>query len=98
MEDYKIRSIVKTVSWRVLATLATMLIVFAFTGEAKLSIGIGLVEAFSKMILYYFHERLWLRISWGKLKHPLADLVLNKELSPEDKEIIRQRLKDLGYM
>jgi len=98
MEDYRVRSIVKTISWRVLATLATMFIVFAFTGKVKLSVGIGLVEAVSKMVLYYLHERTWGKISWGKLKHPLADLVLKKELTPEDKELIQQRLKELGYM
>ncbi len=98
MEDYRIRSIVKTVSWRTVATLTTMVVVFAFTGKIKLSVGIGLVEAMSKIILYYFHERLWLRISWGKLKHPLADLVLKKELTPEDKKLIQQRLRELGYL
>jgi len=61
-----VRSIVKTLTWRVTATCTTVLIVFGFTGKFVLSLGIGAVEVVVKMILYYFHERLWIRVSFGK--------------------------------
>jgi uncharacterized membrane protein len=65
MREYNKRSVAKTVSWRVIATFTTMLIVFIFTREIALSAGVGIVEAISKMIFYYLHERAWNKITWG---------------------------------
>ena len=62
------RSIVKAFSWRIIATSLTMLIVYLFTKKIVLSLGIGAVEVVTKMFFYYFHERAWINISWGK-KH-----------------------------
>ncbi|USN45033.1 MAG: DUF2061 domain-containing protein [Candidatus Woesearchaeota archaeon] len=59
------RSIVKSLTWRVSATIATMILVFAFTGSLALSFSIGFIEVFAKMLLYYFHERVWSGIRWG---------------------------------
>ena len=61
------RTIVKTISFRIIASLLTILIVFAFTKNTTISISVGIIEAISKMIFYYFHERFWNRIIWGKL-------------------------------
>lgn len=66
MKDAHVRSIIKALSWRVFATVATILIVFAFTRRLVLSLGIGGVEVVVKLLLYYLHERLWLRIPLGK--------------------------------
>ncbi len=66
MEDQKIRTIVKTVSWRAIASLTTIAIVFGATGEFALSLGVGAVEVVSKMALYYGHERVWTRLAWGR--------------------------------
>ena len=60
------RSIAKTISFRLFATIITVAIVFAFTGELLLSFGIGIVEIISKTILYYWHERIWAGTEWGK--------------------------------
>ncbi|MDX1362771.1 DUF2061 domain-containing protein [Arenibacter latericius] len=60
------RSIVKSVSWRVIGTLDTMLISWIVTGELTVAFSIGVVELFTKMILYFFHERMWNKIQWGK--------------------------------
>jgi adenylylsulfate kinase len=59
------RSLLKTMSWRVMATTTTMVVVYMFTGKALLAGGIGLVEAISKMLLYYFHERAWSKSTFG---------------------------------
>jgi len=59
------RSILKAFVWRSIATFTTMSIVFAYTGETALSLGVGVVEVVSKMVLYYGHERAWARIGWG---------------------------------
>jgi uncharacterized membrane protein len=66
MKENHTRSIVKTISWRVIATLTTMVLVFTFTGQLFLSVGVGLVEVISKLIFYYIHERIWDKISWGR--------------------------------
>ena len=55
-------SLLKTISWRVIGTLDTMLISYILTGELSVAVGIGSVEVVSKMILYYLHERAWVKI------------------------------------
>ena len=60
--DPHTRSVLKAVTWRILATTATILIVFAFTGKLALSAGVGVVEVIIKLILYYYHERVWIVI------------------------------------
>ena len=60
------RSIVKTISWRVVGTLATVTISYVMTGTLALAFSIGGIELVSKMVLYFFHERTWNNIKWGK--------------------------------
>ncbi|MFT4831225.1 MAG: putative membrane protein [Psychroserpens sp.] len=60
------RSIVKSISWRLIGTIDTILISWMVTGTAKVAFSIGLVELFTKMFLYFFHERAWNAINWGK--------------------------------
>ncbi|MBL4939921.1 MAG: DUF2061 domain-containing protein [Lutibacter sp.] len=60
------RSIVKAISWRIIGTLDTIVISWFITGEIALALSIGLVEVVTKMILYFFHERTWNLIEWGK--------------------------------
>jgi uncharacterized membrane protein len=60
------RSLAKTISWRVVGTFDTILISWLITGTLKLAFSIGLVELVTKMGLYFFHERAWNKIKWGK--------------------------------
>lgn len=60
------RSIVKSISWRFIGTLDTILISWIVTGTLSLAFSIGLVELVTKMVLYFFHERIWNTIEWGK--------------------------------
>ncbi len=96
--DSHTRTIIKALSWRVIATLSTMTIVFLFTREIILSLGVGLVEVIAKITFYYIHERTWHKISWGKNKHPLSGLPVKRELEPKDMTIIETKLKELGYL
>ena len=66
--DNPARSVVKAISWRVTGTVDTILISWLITREFKFAPGIGFVELFTKFILYYGHERLWNRISFGRMK------------------------------
>ncbi len=61
-----LRSIVKSISWRLVGTLDTIFIAWLVTGQVKAAISIGSVELITKMILYFFHERIWNGIKWGK--------------------------------
>jgi len=92
------RTIVKAVSWRFVATLTTATIVFIFTREWALTLGITFFEILSKIIFYYLHERVWNVIPWGQEKHPLAEIKVSRDLEPEDMQIIKKKLKDLGYL
>lgn len=60
------RSIVKSISWRLIGTLDTIIISWIITGTLAMAFSIGLVELVTKMVLYFFHERIWNTISWGK--------------------------------
>ena len=60
------RSIAKSISWRTIGTLDTILISWIITGTLSLAFSIGLVELVTKMVLYFLHERLWNTIKWGR--------------------------------
>lgn len=61
-----IRSVAKAISWRVIGTLDTLLISYILTGEVAIAASIASIDFITKMFLYFFHERLWNKISWGK--------------------------------
>lgn len=61
-----IRSIVKSISWRAVGTIDTILISWIVTGKIDTALSIGAIELITKMILYFFHERVWNTIKWGK--------------------------------
>lgn len=60
------RSLIKSISWRLVGTVDTMLISFLITGQLKFALSIGGIEFFTKIFLYYLHERLWNVIKFGK--------------------------------
>lgn len=61
-----IRSVVKSISWRIVGTIDTILISWFITGEITLALSIGSIELVTKMVLYFLHERSWNFIKWGK--------------------------------
>lgn len=67
MVSYK-RHIAKTISWRIIGTLDTMILSWIITGSWKLGLTIGGVEVVTKMALYYLHERVWYKYSKFGLK------------------------------
>lgn len=64
--ETRARSFAKMISWRVMATLTTSTIVWLVTGSVAWAVGVGGIEAASKMVLYYGHERVWDRIRYGR--------------------------------
>ncbi|SHI68746.1 adenylyl-sulfate kinase [Cycloclasticus pugetii] len=60
------RSLIKGVTWRIVATTTTMLIVYVFFGRLDLAIATGLLESVLKIGLFWLHEKAWLKVRWGK--------------------------------
>ena len=61
-----LRSIVKAVSWRVVGTIDTLVVSYVVTGKIALAASIASVDFLTKLVLYFFHERIWNKIKWGK--------------------------------
>ena len=66
VSERPMRSIVKAISWRILGTLDTVIISWFITGQIAMALSIGSIEVVTKMVLYFFHERFWNIIKWGK--------------------------------
>ena len=59
------RHLAKTITWRIVGTIDTMVLSWIITGSLKIGLAIGGTEVITKMILYFLHERAWYK--WGKL-------------------------------
>ena len=73
MADKHYRSLIKGVSWRITGSIDTLIISFFITGKLKLALGIMSVEFFTKVLLYYFHERVWEKLSFGRVPETAKD-------------------------
>jgi len=73
MKDKAYRSIAKTISWRIVGTLDTVVISFFVIGDISSAISIGAIELFTKMTLYYLHERAWEKSNLGRPKKDVID-------------------------
>ena len=73
MHEKPYRSVVKAVSWRTVGTLDTMIVSYFVTGNLIMAASIGSIEVITKMALYYFHERAWNKLSFGKVKETVND-------------------------
>ncbi|WP_298556012.1 DUF2061 domain-containing protein [uncultured Algibacter sp.] len=61
-----IRSVAKALSWRVVGTLDTLVVSYVLTGEISVAASIASVDFLTKLVLYFFHERIWNAIKWGR--------------------------------
>lgn len=61
-----LRSVLKALSWRIVGTIDTLVVSYILTGEIVLATSIASVDFVTKLVLYFFHERIWNRIKWGK--------------------------------
>ena len=68
MADKHYRSLVKAVSWRLTGSVDTLIISFLITGKLRWALTISGVELFTKIGLYYVHERIWDKLSFGRVK------------------------------
>ena len=61
----KKRSLVKTLTWRIIASTDTVIIATFLTKDPVIGLSIAGIEIVTKMVLYYFHERGWSSLDWG---------------------------------
>lgn len=66
--ETKRRSIIKAISWRLFATMTTVIIIYIFFGRLDLALFAGVLESISKIVIYFVHERLWNKVNFGKKK------------------------------
>tara|TARA_R100001377_G_C3151329_1_gene96394 strand:+ start:259 stop:474 length:216 start_codon:yes stop_codon:yes gene_type:complete len=65
MEVTKKRSLLKMISWRTIASIDTLALTWLVTGDLAAGLTVSALEIVTKMCLYYFHERTWLRTKFG---------------------------------
>ena len=65
MPPTRTRTVVKTISWRTVATLDTFIISYLVTGSGVWAGTIASFEVVTKVVIYYVHERAWIRVNWG---------------------------------
>ena len=67
MTDQPKRSLVKTITWRITGSGATFLISYVISGNLTIAGTIAVIQVVANTLLYFIHERMWNRISWGRL-------------------------------
>jgi len=92
------RALVKSVVWKILSIIILGTISWIITKSWKEMSIITVLFHSIRVIPCYFHERVWERISWGRIKHPFSVLPIKKELKPKDHKLIQSQLKKLGYL
>jgi len=60
------RSVLKAISWRTLGTIDTFAISWFMTGRVEIAGSIAVLEVGTKLMWYYFHERIWAAVDWGR--------------------------------
>jgi uncharacterized membrane protein len=80
MKDWHKRSLVKGATWRLIGTLDTILLSFIFTGEISKALRIGAIEFFTKIFLFYIHERIWDRMAFGRREKSVHGKINKSEL------------------
>jgi uncharacterized membrane protein len=88
--DKPIKSFMKSVSWRIVGTIDTMIISYFITGRVTIAISIGSVEVITKTVLYYFHERLWAHIHKIKLNPLFKSNGKNYKVKRAERSACRQ--------
>lgn len=67
MHESHARSILKGITWRIIASATTMMVVYVITGDLTLMASVGAVDILVKVFFYYLHERSWGKVKWGIL-------------------------------
>lgn len=88
--ESKKRHLAKTISWRVIGSISTMLLAWFISGNPLAGVKIGSAEVVTKMLLYYFHERAWYKVSFGIDKRRSEKAIAEEKIAAK-----RETLADL---
>jgi len=77
-----LRSVMKGLSWRVVATGTTIVIAYIITGDSSIALEIGAIEVFAKLLFYYLHERVWQFLPRGTIRHIESKVIHEKRKKP----------------
>jgi len=78
------RHLAKTITWRIIGSIDTMIIGWVVSGNSLIGLSIGGTEVLTKMIFYYIHERVWFRINWEAKKRHLVKTITWRILGTTD--------------
>ena len=67
LNDTRKRSVIKTLTWRVTGSFATFLIAWIIGGDLGIASTIAVIQIVANTLLYYFHERVWNLVTWGRI-------------------------------
>ena len=84
------RSLIKSITWRIIASLDTFVIAWFITGKLSWAGSIASLEILTKTFLYYFHERGWNYILWGKYRNGTKKLKFLKKILFYEKKKLRK--------
>ncbi|MGM0441730.1 MAG: DUF2061 domain-containing protein [Elusimicrobiota bacterium] len=96
--ETKKRSIAKAVTWRIMAIFTLGITSYIVTGNLK---DVGILTLFYTVIqsiMYFVHERMWQKIKWAKIEHPLAKIKIPEKFSQDDIRKIEDKLREMGYL
>jgi len=62
----KRRTLAKSITWRLIAIAVTFIVGFVMTGSWQFAVSLSLISNLINFVLYYIHERFWLKINWGR--------------------------------
>lgn len=62
----KKRSLAKSLTWRIIAILSTFVVGYVLSGSVAFAASLSFISNLINFVLYYVHERLWIRVNWGK--------------------------------
>ncbi|WPZ11917.1 adenylyl-sulfate kinase [Roseivirga spongicola] len=92
MADSRVRHLAKTVTWRIVGTIDTMILAWIISGSPITGLKIGAAEVVTKMVLYYLHERVWYKVNFGLDRRKERRNRLKRAESVSE-NIIRQNFK-----
>lgn len=87
-------SFIKGVTWRIVGTLDTMMLSYIFTGSIGNALKIGITEVFTKIGLFYLHERIWFFIKWGTTLNETDETLVDSNIYPRIR--IREKRYNFG--
>lgn len=81
MANSRQRHLAKTITWRIIGTMDTVLVAWLISGNPMTGFKIGATEVITKMVLYYFHERIWYKVNFGleRRKEKPAKNIISQE-------------------